>query len=152
MHFFLAYIITAWKRISIWFYLSLSYFSHVDGVYFIVFNLSYQAFDLNINNNPFPSELHELLDNSCVYGIHTTCVVLARNGGYHIWSTWVIWAVFAQAGTHRHEVSASTQHWSEKIHTVGFCCVSRTLSQLAPQQAADTYFGISTQNSSGQHK
>lgn len=112
--FSLVYIIRAWKHISVGFYLFLSSFSHGDCVYSVVFNLSYQVVDLNINNHASPSELCELLGNSWVYGTHL-CVVLSRNGENHIWSTFV---VFAQAGTHRSEVSASTQHWSEKIHRV----------------------------------
>lgn len=63
--------------------LSFFIFFFPTRIVFTVFNLSYQAVDLNINNNAFPSELCELLDNSCVYGIGL-CVVLARNGGYHI--------------------------------------------------------------------
>lgn len=115
---FLAYIIKAWKSISVWFWVCF-FFSHADCVYSVVFNLTYQVVDLNINNDVFLSELCELLDNSCVYGIHL-CVVLSWNEGYHIWSTWVIWVVFAQTDTHRHEVSASTLHWSEKIHRTLF--------------------------------
>lgn len=99
--------------------LGLFFFSHADCVYSVVFNLTYQVVDLNINNDVFLSQLCELLDNSCVYGIHL-CVVLSWNEGYHTWSTWVIWVVFAQTDTHRHEVSASTLHWSEKIHRTVF--------------------------------
>lgn len=84
--FSLVYIIRAWKHISVGFYLFLSSFSHGDCVYSVVFNLSYQVVDLNINNHASPSELCELLGNSWVYGTHL-CVVLSRNGENHIWST-----------------------------------------------------------------
>lgn len=60
------------KGLQVYFVLVLTFSFHVDGFYSIVFSLSYQVSDLNINNDALSSELCELLGISYVYAHNYT--------------------------------------------------------------------------------
>lgn len=148
--FFLAYIIRAWKCISVLSFFIFFFFSHADCVYSIVFNLSYQVVYLNISNNAFPSELRELQDNSWGGGWWDTPLCSA----FQKWRILYLKLLsdFSCVCTGRHTQSLPPHGTGLRRSTrLWFCCVSGTLS-LASTQAADTYFGISVQNCSGQCK